>query len=442
MRPAFFDTLPPTLSVEYRIRRAAHAPRLAFRTLQRRLAASMSVRWGSLSKIGESPGTNAGGKPLSDDRRRHASASVTCPARDPPMPMLKQQIRLCTCPDRVRLAYAITGSGPPLVKAANWMSHLEFDVGSPVWSHMLCALSEQHTLIRYDERGCGLSDRHVDDLSFDAWLRDLETIVDAMAVESFALLGISQGASIAVAYAVAHPERVSHLILHGGYARGRLKRNLGPEMREESELMIRLAEIGWGQENPAFRQFFTTQFIPGGSAEQHRWFNELERVSTSPTNAARFMRIFNDIDVVDLLPLVTCPTLVLHAVRDARVPFDEGRLIASMIPNARFVPLDSGNHLLLETESAWDRWIEEVRAFLPAPAPSTDPAFGTLTRRERDIVVLIAQGRDNAQIAAHLGLCEKTVRNHITSIFSKLEVENRSQAIVLARESGFDRQRL
>jgi len=358
------------------------------------------------------------------------------------MPMLKQQIRLCTTPDRVRLAYAITGSGPPLVKAANWMSHLEFDVASPVWSHMLCALSEQHTLIRYDERGCGLSDRHVDELSFEAWLRDLETIVDAMGVEHFPLLGISQGASIAVAYAVAHPERVSHLILYGGYARGRLKRNPGPEMREEAELMIRLAEIGWGQENPAFREFFTMQFIPGGTAEQHRWFNELERVSTSPVNAARFMRIFNDIDVIDRLPLVTCPTLVMHAVRDARVPFDEGRVIASMIPNARFVPLDSDNHLLLETEPAWNRWIEEVRAFLPAPAQSTDPAFGMLTRRERDIVALIAQGRDNAQIAAHLGLCEKTVRNHITSIFSKLEVENRSQAIVLARESGFDRLRV
>ena len=426
----------------YIIRRSTHAPRLAFRTLRGRLSVLMSARWGSLSKIGESPGPAGRGKPLPGVARRHAASVVSCPVRDPPMPMLKQQIRLCTCPDRVRLAYAITGSGPPLVKAANWMSHLEFDVGSPVWSHMLCALSEQHTLIRYDERGCGLSDRHVEDLSFNAWLRDLETIVDAMAVEPFALLGISQGASIAVAYAVAHPERVSHLVLHGGYARGRLKRNQGPAMREEAELMIRLAEIGWGQENPAFRQFFTTQFIPGGSAEQHRWFNELERVSTSPANAARFMRIFNEIDVVDLLPLVTCPTLVLHAVRDARVPFDEGRLIASMIPNARFVPLDSGNHLLLETEPAWDRWIEEVRAFLPAPAPSTDPAFGALTRRERDIVVLIAQGRDNAQIAAHLGLCEKTVRNHITSIFSKLEVENRSQAIVLARESGFDRQRV
>ncbi|UIF87339.1 alpha/beta fold hydrolase [Cupriavidus sp. UYPR2.512] len=360
--------------------------------------------------------------------------------RGPNMPMFKQQLRLCTSRDGVRLAYAITGSGAPLVKAANWMSHLEFDVGSPVWSHMITALSATHTLIRYDERGCGLSDRDIEDLSFDAWLRDLETIVDATGVNHFPLLGISQGASIAVAYAVAHPERVSHLVLHGGYARGRLKRdNLSQRLLEEAELMNKLAELGWGQENPAFRQFFTTQFIPGGTAEQHAWFNELERASTSPLNAARFMRVFNEIDVVKLLPQVSCPTLVLHAVRDARVPFDEGRLIASEIPGARFVPLESGNHLLLETEPAWLRWLDEVRAFLPAGEPVRDPAFTALTRRERDIVELIAQGRDNAQIAAHLDLCEKTVRNHITSIFAKLEVENRAQAIVLARKAGFDR---
>jgi pimeloyl-ACP methyl ester carboxylesterase/DNA-binding CsgD family transcriptional regulator len=357
------------------------------------------------------------------------------------MPLLKQQIRLCTSCEGVRLAYAVTGCGPPLVKAANWMSHLEFDIGSPVWSHMLRALSTDHMLIRYDERGCGLSDREVEDLSFDAWLCDLETIVDATGVDRFALLGISQGASIAVAYAVAHPERVSHLILHGGYARGRLRRDPDPRLREEAELMNKLAEHGWGQENPAFRQFFTTQFIPGGTAEQHRWFNELERVSTSPSNAARFMRVFNEIDVVALLPLVPCPTLVLHSVRDARVPFDEGRLIASLIPGARFVPLESGNHLLLETEPAWDRWLDEIHHFLPGAVATVDPAFTALTRRERDIVGLIAQGRDNAQIAANLGLSEKTVRNHITSIFSKLEVENRSQAIVLAREAGYDRPR-
>ena len=197
---------------------------------------------------------------------------------------------------------------------------------------------------------------------------------------------------------------------------------------------------GWGKDNPAFRQFFTTQYIPGGTAEQHRWFNELERVSTTPANAARFMRVFNEIDVVNLLPQVSCPTLVLHAGRDARVPFDEGRLMASLIPGARFVPLESDNHLLLEGEPAWQRWLTEVRAFLPAASRPIDPAFAVLTARERDLVELIAQGRDNAQVAAHLGLSEKTVRNYITSIFAKLEVENRGQAIVLARKAGFGAQ--
>ena len=353
------------------------------------------------------------------------------------MPTFKQQIRFCTGHDGVRIAYATSGLGPPLIKAANWLSHLEFDVGSPVWSHLLIELSRQHTLIRYDERGCGLSDREVADLSFDAWLHDLETVVEATQVDRFPLVGISQGASIAVAYAVRHPERVTHLILHGGYARGRLKRNPTPQQYEEAEVMNRLAEIGWGQQNPAFRQFFTTQYIPGGTAEQHHWFNELERVSTSASNAARFMREFNDIDVADLLPRVSCPTLVLHSSRDVRVPFDEGRLVAGRIPEARFVPLESENHLLLESEPAWSRWVDEVRAFLPTTAAVTDPTFSTLTSRERDLVELIAQGRDNAQIAAALALSEKTVRNHITRIFSKLEVENRPQAIVMARKAGF-----
>jgi pimeloyl-ACP methyl ester carboxylesterase/DNA-binding CsgD family transcriptional regulator len=354
------------------------------------------------------------------------------------MSPLKQQIRICSSQDNVRIAYAISGSGPPLVKAANWLSHLGYDVQSPVWSHLLNELSRNHTLIRYDERGCGLSASDDEHLSFAGWQHDLEAVIKASGIDRFSLLGISQGASLAISYAVAHPEQVTHLIVYGGFARGRLKRKLTPQLREEAQMMIKLAELGWGQENPAFRQFFTSQFIPGGTAEQHRWFNELERVSCTPANAVRFMHITNDIDVVDLLPKVTCPTLVMHATHDARVPFEEGMLIAAQIPGARFVPLESSNHLLLEDEPAWRRWVEEVRAFLPGSAAEADPAFTTLSRRERDVVELIARGCDNAQIAAHLGLSEKTVRNHITSIFSKLEVENRSQAIVLARKAGFD----
>jgi pimeloyl-ACP methyl ester carboxylesterase/DNA-binding CsgD family transcriptional regulator len=303
---------------------------------------------------------------------------------------------------------------------------------------VLSELSRHHTLVRYDERGCGLSDSDVENMSFAGWLHDLEAVVDAAGIDRFPLLGISQGASLAVAYAVAHPERVTHLILYGGFARGRLKRELTPQLRDEAEMMIKLATLGWGKENPAFRQFFTSQFIPGATVEQQRWFNELERISCSAENAVQFMRISQEIDVSDMLPMVACPTLVMHVTHDGRVPFEEGRLIASRIPRAHFVPLDGWNHLLLEDEPAWRRWVEELRAFLPGPAAEIDPTFATLSRRERDVVEFIARGCDNAQIAAHLGLSEKTVRNHITSIFAKLEVENRSQAIVLARKAGFD----
>lgn len=341
--------------------------------------------------------------------------------------------------DGVRLAYTRTGRGTPLVKAATWLSHLEHDQDSPIWRHQLKSLSERHTLVRYDERGCGLSDWVVPELSFDSWVRDLETVVDTLALPRFALLGISQGASIAIAYAVRHPERVSRLVLHGGYARGRLRRNAGPGVEAEAEMMARLAEIGWGRHDQAFRQFFTTQFIPGGTREQHAWFNELERVSTSPANAARFMREFNTIDVTELLPQVRCPTLVLHSRDDRRVPYEEGRLIAGEIPGAEFYTLASGNHLLLDDEPAWPVWLSRVQQFLAADTPleAETNEFGALTARQRDMVELIAQGHDNGHIAARLGLSPKTVRNHITSIFCKLQVENRPQAIVRARESGY-----
>ena len=349
---------------------------------------------------------------------------------------VKQKIRFCTnARDGVRIAYAASGGGAPLVKVGHWLSHLEFEVNSPVWGHFLDALSAEYTLLRYDQRGTGLSDWDVPDIGFEALVRDLETVVDAAGVERFALLGMSQGAPVGIAYAVRHPERVSHLILHGGYARGRKLRG-DAAVAELADTMVRLAELGWGGDDPSFRQFFTSQFIPEGSAEQHRWFNELERISASPQNAARLMRTLNEIDVVDLLPQVTCPTLVLHATHDLRVPFAEGRLLAGAIAQARFVPLDTPHHLMLAQDAAWVRWQDEVNDFLGTPTRQADARLASLTPRERELVALIAQGRDNAQIAAVLGLSEKTVRNHITSIFAKLDVENRSQAIVLARECG------
>lgn len=348
-----------------------------------------------------------------------------------------QRIRFARSHDGVRLAYAASGRGHMLIKAATWLSHLEHDWDSPVWRHLLRELSLRYQLVRYDERGCGLSDWEVPELSFASWVRDLEAVVDALGVERFALLGLSQGASIAIAYAVEHPERVTHLVLHGGYARGRLIRSRTPQQVEEAEMMRRLAEIGWGKADPSFRQFFTTQFIPGGTPEQHQWFNELERISTSPKNAAQFMREFDIIDVTSLLARVRCPTLVLHSTRDARVPVEEGRLIATGIRGAQYVPIDSGNHLLLDSEPGWERALSAIESFLPAgAAPDANPRIAALTPRLLSLLELMAQGRDNAQIAATLGLSEKTVRNHITALFDKLGVEHRAQAIVLARDSG------
>jgi len=350
---------------------------------------------------------------------------------------VRQKIRLCTAHDGVRLAYALSGSGPPLVKVGNWLTHLELDLQSPVWGYLIEALSRDRTLVRYDQRGTGLSDRDVESMTFEDHVRDLETVVATAKLGRFPLLCISQGTTVGIAFAVRHPDRVSHLILHGGAARGRRRRSTDPAYVEEEETMLKLMELGWGKNDPAWRQFFTSQFIPGGSIEQHEWFNELQRLSTSPATAVRLLRSFANADLTAQLAEIRCPTLVLHAARDRRVPFAEGWLIAGGIENARFVPLDSANHLMLEADPAWPRWREEVRDFLGSTDPAPDPRFAALTPRERELLELIAQGRDNAQIAAVMGLTDKTVRNHITSVFAKLQVENRAQAIVLARTCGY-----
>ncbi len=274
-----------------------------------------------------------------------------------------QEIRFCMAPDGVQIAYATVGKGPPLVKAPNWMNHLEYDWQSPIWRHLLQELAKDHTLVRFDQRANGLSDWNVDDISFEAFVRDLETVVDALGLERFPLLGISQGCAIAIAYAVQHPERVSHLVLYGGFARGPLKHGSQAD-KTQAEAMITLIRHGWGQDNPAFRQMFTSGFIPGGTKEQMEWFNELQRISISPENAARIRETTSNIEVTDLLANVTIPTLVLHCRDDGMVPFNEGRRMAAMIPGARFVPLDGRNHLMLEHEPAWSRFLEEVRNFL------------------------------------------------------------------------------
>jgi class 3 adenylate cyclase/pimeloyl-ACP methyl ester carboxylesterase len=277
---------------------------------------------------------------------------------------LTQDIRFCTASDGVQLAYSRIGHGPPLMKTGNWMTHLEFDLESPIWRHLYRELAKDHTLVRYDARGNGLSDRTVDEISFDAFVSDLETVVDAAGLTRFALLGISQGGAVSIAYAVRHPERVSHLILYGGYALGWNRRARTAAQKEEDAAMLTLMRLGWGKENPAFRQLFTSQFIPGGTKEQADWFNELQRMTVSADVAARIREANGETDVAALLPQVSVPTLVLHARDDAQVPFEAGRRMAAGIPGATFVTLPGRNHLFLETEPAFAQFLEHTRTFL------------------------------------------------------------------------------
>lgn len=276
-----------------------------------------------------------------------------------------QKVRFCRARDGVRIAYATSGSegSPPLVKTANWLTHVEYDWDSPVWRHWLRELGRDHTLVRYDERGCGLSDHDVAEVSFEAWVRDLEAVVDAERLERFPVLGISQGCAVAIAYAVRHPERVSKLILYGGYVVGRNAWTTFPQQELEATLLRNMIRVGWGRDNPAFRQVFGTLFVPDGTPEQHQWFNDLSR--TLPMeNALRIVEMTHSIDVSEQAASLNVPTLVLHARHDAIIPFEVGRQLAAAVPGARLVSLESRNHVLLEHEPAWARFVEEVRAFL------------------------------------------------------------------------------
>jgi len=303
---------------------------------------------------------------------------------------MEQEIHFCVTPDKVRIAYGVAGDGPLLVKAANWLSHLEFDWSSPIWRPWLQELSRHHRLVRYDERGCGLSDWDVDEFSVEAWVRDLETVVDALSLERFALLGLSQGGPVAIAYAVRHPERVSHLILYGTYARGSARRGYSQEAMEEYQALLTLTRSGWGRDIPVYRQLFTGTFAPDATELQMRSFNELQRVSTSPQNAVRFLEAFNQIDVTALLPQVQASTLVLHAREDQRCPFDEGRRVAADIPGSRFVALESRNHILLEQEPAFATFIREVRKFLGVEEEDLDPTAETeVAQPVRELVTVL-----------------------------------------------------
>lgn len=349
---------------------------------------------------------------------------------------MRQHVRFCTSFDGTRLAFAVSGEGPPLVRAPHWFTHLEHDWTNPAMRPWVEDLSRRYRLLRFDQRGTGLSDREVPEISFEAHVRDLEAVIDAAGFDRFALLGLSQGAASAVRYAAGHPERVSHLVLHGGFARGWLRRGYTGAAIERRQTQLKLIELGWGGDDPSFRQVFSNQFMPDAPVEAIRAFNDFMPLTASARTAAAIFSENNLIDVQDDAPRVGCPTLVMHGRGDLRVPFEEGRLLAGLIPGARFVGLETRNHLMMQDEPAWGDFVATLADFYPSRPGASTTAFPSLTGREREILDLVAEGRDNAQIAACLALSEKTVRNNITHIFDKIQVENRSQAIVLAREAG------
>jgi pimeloyl-ACP methyl ester carboxylesterase/DNA-binding CsgD family transcriptional regulator len=351
-----------------------------------------------------------------------------------------QHVRFCASRDGTRIAFVTSGAGPPLVRAAHWLSHLDYEPRCSVWGPWLKLLARRHTLIRYDGRGCGLSDRDAADFSLDRCVEDLEAVVDSCKLGGFALFGATIGGMTALVYAARHPERVSHLVLTGSLAVGRMARD-PPALIEQTALELKAIELGWGSDNPAFRQFFTSLFIPDSTPEQARSLNELMRLASTPQSAIRRLQAFHHVDLREAAAQVRCPTLVFHSRFDARIPFEQGRALAAHIPGARFVALDSRNHWVVETEPAWAQFAAEIDGFLPGVSNPrvTSGVLEALTPRELQVVELLAAGLDNATIGRQLGISAKTVRNRVSVIFDKLGVNSRPQAIVLARDAGCGR---
>jgi len=354
-----------------------------------------------------------------------------------------QEIRFCKSSDGVRIAYAKCGAGPPLVRVGPWVTHVELDWDSLIWGPWHQLLTQQHTLIRYDFRGHGLSDRQACDVAFARHVDDLDAVILSSRTGRCSLLGIAGGCAIAVAYAVRRPELVDRLVLFGGFARGSIARSKTTEEAEAARTVLRVLELGGAKEDPAFRQLFTAQSIPDATPEQSRAFNELMRASGGTKGGVSVLRALYEIDVRGVAAKVQCPTLVLHPAHNFRVPYEEGRSLASLIPKASFVPLNSRNAIMLDHEAAWPEFAAKLHAFLAAPRPTSAPvqelALADLTEREREILEFVAQGVNNGEIAKNLRIAEKTVRNHVSSVLAKLGFQSRAQAIVRAREAGFGR---
>jgi pimeloyl-ACP methyl ester carboxylesterase/DNA-binding CsgD family transcriptional regulator len=319
----------------------------------------------------------------------------------------------------------------------HWVRHLKSDWDNPVWRPWLSLLTQRHTLIRYDLRGCGLSDREGIEFSFEKLVEDFEAVIEAAGFERFVLFGMAIGAAIGMTYAVRHPERVSHFVLYGSYTRSRP----ASDQKDKDDAELKVIERGWQNESPAYGDFFTSLHIPDATAEQTRAYNDLLRLTTTAANAVKLLRTFFGADVREVVPQIRCPTLVLQPRSDSVIPFDEGRKVAALIPGARFVPLDTRNFILLEQEPEWARLVAELDDFLPRPhaEPAGMGELDELTAREHQVMELVAQGLDNDAIGKQLHISKRTARNHVSLILSKLGVKSRAQAIVRARDAGFGR---
>jgi len=353
---------------------------------------------------------------------------------------MRQRIGFCTTSDDVRIAYATAGRGKPLLRVGGWMTHIEHDWESPIWHHWLRELTRDHTLARFDIRGSGLSDRAVVGQTLDAWVRDVEAVVDSLGWRQFPILGVCQGAAIAILYALRHPERVTHLVLYNAYAQGAFARGMSDYRVKEAEALGHMIEVGWARKTGAFREVFARLLSPSDAVDQISWWDDLQRLTADGAAAARLWRGFHEIDIRDQLPQVRVPTLAAHVKADSMVPFEAGRDLAGRIPNCRFLPLEGRNHILQPRDRGWRTFLEELRRFLSGDSHQdvVMPAhFHELTRREQAVLEHVARGRSNAAIASALSLAPKTIRNHVSNILGKLAVSSRTQLVVEARDAGF-----
>lgn len=351
---------------------------------------------------------------------------------------IQREIRFCKSSDAVQLAMGLYGHGPPLVKAATWLTHIELDQTSPFDRQLIDAFAPDFRYVTYDSRGCGLSQRRVEDISFEAWVRDLEAVVDELALESLSLLGISQGAAVAVAYAARHPERVRRLILLGGFATSYFTTSKpDPAVVQEAQTLLKVVELGWGSSRPAFRQVFVSKFLPDATAEQWHEFDALQKATVAPEMAARYLQAMFSVDVKDLATQVRCPVLALHVKGDQLIYFDQGRRLAASIPGARFVPLEGNNHIPLVNEPAWTVFVNEVRHFLGARGnESLGASSVSLTPRQLDVLARVARGQTDKEIARDLRLSPRTVEMHVAGAMKALGAKTRAEAVAKSGEQN------